>query len=118
MKIKKAQEKPIELHKKKELEIHQLKNEGFSLKYAGLQSLNSASKQIEGGEELRNAAMTEYMLAKPVLSASQKGASGIKKKLQQNKEKSKKESDKKDKRSRRDDERTRRDDSKNTKKSS
>ena len=118
VKIKKAQEKPIALHKKKELEIHQLKNEGFSIKYAGMQGVNSASKQIDGGEEFRNAVMTEYMLGKPVVSASQKGASGIKKKLQQNKEKSKKESDKNDKRSRRDDERTHRDDSKDTKKSS
>lgn len=118
MKIKTAQEKQIALHKAKELEIQTFKNENLSIKNVGYLGAKTASEQVDGGEELRNAAMTEYMLAKPIVSATQKGTTGIKKKFQKDKEKRNKDADKKDKSKRRDDEKSSRNDSKESKKSS
>lgn len=118
MKIKKAQEKQIALHKKKELEIQSFKNENLSIKNVGYLGAKTASEQVDGGEELRNAAMTEYMLAKPIVSATQKGTTGIKKQFQKDKEKRNKDADKKYKSKRRDDEKSSRNDSKDSKTSS
>ena len=118
MKIKKAQEKQIALHKAKELEIQTFKNENLSIKNVGYLGAKTASEQVDGGEELRNAAMAEYMLAKPIVSAAQKGTTGIKKQFQKDKEQRNKDADKKDKSKRRDDEKSSRNDSKDSKKSS
>ena len=115
MKIKKAQEKQIALHKKKELEIQTFKNENLSIKNVGYFGAKTASEQIEGGEELKNAAMVENMSAKPIVGATQKGASGIQNKLRKEKEKRSQQSDKKEKQKRRDDEKNRRYESKDTK---
>lgn len=117
MKIKKAQEKQIALHKKKELEILTFKNENLSIKNAGYLGAKIASEQVEGGEELKKAAMVEYMLAKPIIGATQKGTKGIQNKLQKDKEKRSQQSDKKEKQKRNDDEKHRRYESKDTKKS-
>ena len=87
MKIKKAEEKQIALHKKKELEIHTIKNENFTIKNVASISGKAATDQMDGGEELSNAAMMEYMMAKPVVHATSVGASGVKKKFQKDKEK-------------------------------
>ena len=87
MKIKKAEEKQIALHKKKELEIHTIKNENFTIKNVASISGKVATDQMDGGEELRNATMMEYMMAKPVVHATSVGASGVKKKIQKDKEK-------------------------------
>lgn len=87
MKIKKAEEKQITLHKKKELEIHTIKNENFTIKNVASISGTAATNQMDGGEELRNAAMMEYMMAKPAVHATSVGASGVKKKFQKDKEK-------------------------------
>ena len=110
MKIKKAQEKQIALHKAKELEIQTFKNENLSIKNVGYLGAKTASEQVDGGEELRNAAMAEYMLAKPIVSAAQKGTTGIKKQFQKDKEQRNKDADKKDKSKRRDDEKSSRND--------
>lgn len=115
MKIKKAQEKQIALHKKKELEIQTFKNENLSIKNVGYFGAKTASEQIEGGEELKNPAMVENMSAKPIVGATQKGASGIQNKLRKEKEKRSQQSDKKEKQKRRDDEKNRRYESKDTK---
>ena len=116
MKIKKAQEKQIVLHQKKELEIHTFKNENLSIKNVGYVGTQTASEQVEGEEELRNAAMTEYMLAKPIASATQKSTKGIYNKLLKDKEKRSQQSDKKEKQKRHDDEKNRHNESNDTKK--
>ena len=48
MKIKKAQEKQIALHKKKELEIQTFKNENLSIKNVGYLGAKTASEQVDG----------------------------------------------------------------------
>lgn len=117
MKIKKAQEKQIALHKKKELEIQTFKNENLSIKNVGYLGAKTASEQVDGGEELRNAAMTEYMLVKPIASTTQKGTKGIYNKIQKDKEKRSQRSDKKESQKRRNDEKNSRYESKDTKNS-
>ncbi len=118
MKIKKAEEKQIALHKKKDLEIHTVKNESFSIKNVGLMGAKASSEQVDGGEELRNAAMMEYMMAKPIVNTASKGASGIKKKLQKDKEKRNEQRKEEEKKTRRDEDRTSRNDSKEKQSSS
>ena len=118
MKIKKAEEKQIALHKKKELEIHTVKNENFTIKNVASISGKAATDQMEGGEELRNAAMMEYMMAKPVVHATSVGASGVKKKFQTDKEKREEQRKNQNKKIRRDEDGTSRNEIKEKKKSS
>lgn len=102
MKIKKAEEKQIALHKKKELELHTIKDENFTIKNVASMSGKAATDQMDGGEELRNAAMMEYMMAKPVVHATSVGASGVKKKFQKDKEKREEQKKGKEKKTKRD----------------
>lgn len=118
MKIKKAEEKQIALHKKKELELHTIKDENFTIKNVASMSGKAATDQMDGGEELRNAAMMEYMMAKPVVHATSVGASGVKKKIQKDKEKREEQRKNQNKKIRRDEDRTSRNESKEKQKSS
>lgn len=118
MKIRKAEEKQITLHKKKDLEIRTIANESFSIKNVGLMGAKASSEQIDGGEELRNAAMMEYMMAKPVVNATSKSVSGIQKKFQKDKEKRNEQRKDKEKKARREEDRTSRNDSKEKQRSS
>ena len=118
MKIKKVEEKQIALHKKKELEIHTIKNENFTIKNVASISGKAATDQMDGGEELRNAAMMEYMMAKPVVHATSVGASGVKKKFQKDKEKREEQSKGKEKKTKSDENSTSRHDTHGKTKSS
>lgn len=84
MKIKRAEKKPRESLR---IQEQSLKVKSYTIKQAGLAGAKSASEQVEGGRELQNAALVEYMLAKPVVKGTAKSAHFLKKKSQEVKNK-------------------------------
>lgn len=87
MKIKRAEKKPKEVLRTQE---QSLKIKSYTIKQAGIAGAKSASEQVEGGRELQNAALVEYMLAKPVVKGTAKSAHFLKKKSQEVKNKQEK----------------------------
>ena len=84
MKIKKSEEKQMRIKQAPEQSI---KVKTQSIKQASRIGANIASEQMEGGEELRNAAMTAYLIAKPATDATKHGATFAKKRIRQEQDK-------------------------------
>lgn len=82
MKIKRAEKKPRESLR---IQEQSLKVKSHTIKQAGLAGANSASEQVEGGKELQNAALVEYMLAKPIVNGTVKSTKFLKQKSQEEK---------------------------------
>lgn len=94
MKIKRAQEKQIALHQKKEGTVRTFKNETLSIRNAGIMSAKAVSDQLDGGEQIKNAVVTEYVLARPMLRAAKKNTKRMKQQLQKRRDRRKQEDDK------------------------
>ena len=58
-----------------------------SIKLAGVQGAKSATRQIEGGQEVLDAAMTAYVISKPERAVAKHGTKLVKKKVKENKDK-------------------------------
>ena len=58
-----------------------------SIKLAGVQGAKSATRQIEGGQEVLDAAMTAYVISQPVRAVAKQGTKLVKKKVKENKDK-------------------------------
>ena len=91
MKIKRAEKKPRESLR---IQEQSLKVKSYTIKQASLAGAKSASEQVEGGKELQNAALVEYMLAKPVVKGTAKSAHFLKKKSHEKKNKRDKDKEK------------------------
>ena len=58
-----------------------------SIKLAGVQGAKSATRQIEGGQEVLDAAMTAYVISQPERAVAKHGTKLVKKKVKENKDK-------------------------------
>lgn len=58
-----------------------------SIKLAGVQGAKSATRQIEGGQEVLDEAMTAYVISQPVRAVAKQGTKLVKKKVKENKDK-------------------------------
>lgn len=89
--IKRAEKKPREYLR---IQEQSLKVKSYTIKQAGIAGAKSASEQVEGGKELQNAALVEYMMAKPVVDATTKTTRFLKKKSHEKKNKRDKDKEK------------------------
>ena len=87
MEIRKVKKKPMKIRQAKEQSI---KVKTDSIKLAGVQGAKSATRQIEGGQEVLDAAMTAYVISQPERAVAKHGTKLVKKKVKENKEKQKK----------------------------
>ena len=83
MQIKKAKEQQ-QIFRAKEQSI---KVKTQSIKLAGVQGAKTATRQVDGGQEVLDAAMTAYVVSKPVRVVTKQGVKRIKKKAKEEKEK-------------------------------
>ncbi len=84
MRIKRTEGKPIRI---KKAPAQSVKVKDQSIKQATVLGAKVASDQMEGGEELRNAAMTTYFISKPATDATRHGAAFAKKRIRQEQDK-------------------------------
>lgn len=84
MKIKRTEEKLMQIKKAPEQSI-KVKNQ--SIKQITAVGAKVATDQMEGGEELKNAAMTAYLISKPTSDATKHGAAYAKKRIRQEQDK-------------------------------
>ena len=74
----------MEIRRTKEQSI-KVKTE--SIKLAGVQGAKSATRELEGGQEMLDAAMTAYVISQPVRVVAKQGRQLVKKKIKENKDK-------------------------------
>ena len=84
MKIKRTEEKLMQIKKAPEQSI-KVKNQ--SIKQITAVGAKVATDQMEGGEELKNAAMTAYLISKPTSDATKHGVAYAKKRIRQEQDK-------------------------------
>lgn len=84
MEIRKVKKKPMKIRRAKEQSI---KVKTDSIKLAGVQGAKSATRQIEGGQEVLDAAMTAYVISQPERAVAKHGTKLVKKKVKENKDK-------------------------------
>lgn len=84
MRIRKTEEQLMKIKKAPEQSI-KVKNQ--SIKQTTVLGAKVVSEQVEGGEELRNATMTAYVISKPVNDATKHGAAYAKKRIRQEQDK-------------------------------
>ena len=84
MEIRKVKKKQMEIRRAKEQSI---KVKTDSIKLAGVQGAKSATRQIEGGQEVLDAAMTAYVISQPVRAVAKQGTKLVKRKVKENKDK-------------------------------
>ena len=84
MEIGKATNQQMKIRRAKEQSI-KVKTE--SIKLAGVQGAKSATRQIEGGQEVLDAAMTAYVISQPVRAVAKQVTKLVKKKVKENKDK-------------------------------
>ena len=84
MEIRKVKKKQMKIRRAKEQSI-KVKTE--SIKLASVQGTKSATRQIDGGQEVLDAAMTAYVISQPVRTVAKQGTKLIKKKVKENKDK-------------------------------
>lgn len=77
MEIRKVKKKPMKIRRAKEQSI---KVKTDSIKLAGVQGAKSATRQIEGGQEVLDAAMTAYVISQPVRAVAKHGTKLVKRK--------------------------------------
>ena len=77
MEIRKVKKKPMKIRRAKEQSI---KVKTDSIKLAGVQGAKSATRQIEGGQEVLDAAMTAYVISKPERAVAKHGTKLVKRK--------------------------------------
>lgn len=77
MEIRKVKKKPMKIRRAKEQSI---KVKTDSIKLAGVQGAKSATRQIEGGQEVLDAAMTAYVISQPERAVAKHGTKLVKRK--------------------------------------
>ena len=75
MEIRKATNQQMKIRRAKEQSI-KVKTE--SIKLAGVQGAKSATREIDGGQEILDATMTAYVISKPVRATAKQGKKLIK----------------------------------------
>ena len=84
MEIRKVKKKQMKIRRAKEQSI-KVKTE--SIKLAGAQGAKYATCEIDGGQEVLDAAMTAYVISQPVRAVAKHGTKLVKKKVKENKDK-------------------------------
>lgn len=95
MKIKRADNKP---RKPLKVDERNLKIKQYSIKTAAAESLKRTTNQVDGGEEVTNAALTAYVLSQPMAKAGNAGVKFLSQKRRKEQAKQKQDKEKQNKR--------------------